>query len=60
MKNRRYGDSYSIYGNKILNKWQDGSYLNIPYYFAKIILLPSVSGGNLLFECVSIIQELKR
>lgn len=43
-----------------INKWQDGSYLNIPYYFAKIILLPSVSGGNLLFECVSIIQELKR
>lgn len=29
-----------------------GFLLNIPYYFAKVMLLPSVSGGNLFFSNV--------
>ena len=59
MRNRRYGDGYSIYGSEMLNKkWLDGFLLNIPCYFTQVILLPSISGGNLFFwECVSIIPE---
>jgi hypothetical protein len=50
MRNRRYGDGYSIYGSEMLNKkWLDGFLLNIPCYFTQVILLPSISGGNLFF-----------